>query len=143
MISNSSTLTALVVCFIVLSTAWNISCPYLVRALDAVYASMMFGFRAVVTWFMGLIIYYALSGESPYGESWTRWSPLILAGLIVLVVGALVYSKALQGIALWQKVFGDNEACVNHASVAKVQSGRNERQGSSELIAGDVEKNTV
>ena len=114
MISNSGTLAGLVVSFVALSTAWNILCPYLIEALDAVYGSMMFGFRAVLTWILGIAIFYcAGSDETAYGESWTRFSPLILVGLVVLTFGALIYSQALQGTAFAKACFGDNAPCVN------------------------------
>ena len=49
----------------------------------------------------------------------------ILAGLVVLVLGALVYSKALQQTALWHTVFGVNRPCVNRGveTVSGIDSG--------------------
>ena len=69
------------------------------QQLSSVHRNLVSAVRTVLVWVGMLILYYNTShscekGKASYGEEWSKWSLLELAGFIVLVGGTVLYSYA-------------------------------------------------
>lgn len=65
------------------------------QQLSAVHRNLVSAVRTVLVWVGSIILYYTTKDDSTvYGEQWTNWSLLELAGFIVLVAGTVLYSYA-------------------------------------------------
>lgn len=58
--------------------------------LDAVWHAILDNFRPISVWSVDLLIFVITSGA--YGEDWTVYSWLQLAGLVLLLYGTAVYN---------------------------------------------------
>jgi hypothetical protein len=66
--------------------------------LNSVWHAILDNFRPITVWLTGLFIYYAISPS--FGEAWTQWSYIQVAGMIVLLYGTAVYNAPNAGSVL-------------------------------------------
>ena len=69
---------------------YNIFAIYVTYLLSSVWHAILENFRPGSIWAMDLLLYYALT-ERAFGEAWTRWSWMQLAGMIIMMAGTAVY----------------------------------------------------
>eukprot|EP00769_Ergobibamus_cyprinoides_P000901 gnl/Ergobibamus_cyprinoides/191.p1 GENE.gnl/Ergobibamus_cyprinoides/191~~gnl/Ergobibamus_cyprinoides/191.p1 ORF type:complete len:398 (-),score=190.63 gnl/Ergobibamus_cyprinoides/191:29-1117(-) len=96
MLHNNSQIvhTAMVywICILVL----NYSGMLVTSELTAVHRTIFESVRTIAIWITDLLIYYVFSPDSVYGESWTTYSWLQLAGFFVLVFSTFFYNAMVR-----------------------------------------------
>ena len=95
MIHSSTALQGMIVFYIVSITAFNVSAIYVTFLMDSVWRSILANFRPVAVWGTDLILYYVFTRHT-FGEAWTVWSWLQLAGMGLLFVGTAVYNASIR-----------------------------------------------
>lgn len=96
MLQNSRSLQYLVLLYIFSVFTYNMSGILVTYALSAVHRTMLEASRTAVIWIIDLVIHYWIAPTSSYGEVWTVWSWLQLAGFGVLILGQSVYSEIIK-----------------------------------------------
>lgn len=95
MIANSATV-RLVLCwyflFVFLYNSFGVLVTYL---LNSIWHAILDNFRPITVWGADLLIFYAIS-HGAFGEEWTSWSYLELAGLGILLLGTAVYNASIR-----------------------------------------------
>lgn len=66
---------------------------YITKLLDALWKALVDSFRPVTVWGIDLALHYLLSPS--FGEAWTRFGFVQLAGMTVLFVGTATYNGSL------------------------------------------------
>ena len=74
---------------------YNMAAIHLTFELEAVWRSILENFRPVGVWAFGVGIFAASAGQ--FGEPWTRWSWLQLAGAGTLLLGTATYNGSFGG----------------------------------------------
>ena len=65
------------------------------QQLSSVHRNLVSAVRTVLVWVGSIILYYVtVNDQVVYGEQWTSWSLLELAGFLVLVASTIAYSYA-------------------------------------------------
>ena len=106
MIVNSSDISWMVALYIVSITLFNIFCVIITFMLNSVWHAILDNFRPITVWGSSLFIFYFI--EPSFGESWTPWSFMQLAGLFVLLYGTAVYNAPNSASI---KLEGDLKSC--------------------------------
>lgn len=96
MLQNSKSLQYLVLLYVFSVFTYNMSGMLVTYALSAVHRTMLEASRTAVIWIIDLAIHYWIAPSSSYGEIWTVWSWLQLAGFGVLILGQSVYSEIVR-----------------------------------------------
>jgi len=96
MISNSGPLFWLVIVYLFSCGTFNASGISVTGALSATQRQIMDASRTSVIWLFGLTVHYLIDETSPYGEAWTVYSYLELAGFLMLVAGQSIYGEFLK-----------------------------------------------
>lgn len=96
MLKNSQPLQYLVLLYVFSVFTYNMSGMLVTYALSAVHRTMLEASRTAVIWIIDLVIHYWIAPTSSYGEIWTVWSWLQLAGFGVLILGQSVYSEIVK-----------------------------------------------
>ncbi|RHY39295.1 hypothetical protein DYB38_007771 [Aphanomyces astaci] len=91
MMQNSAKLTYYCVLYVISITGFNVASIYVTFFLDSVWRSILVNFRPVAIWVTSLLFYYVFTNGT-YGETWTNWSWLQLAGMLLLFFGTAVYN---------------------------------------------------
>ena len=76
-------------------TGYNVAAIFITFLLEAVWRSILENFRPVAVWGTDLALFYVFTAGG-FGEAWTVWSWLELAGMIVLLLGTAVYNGSVQ-----------------------------------------------
>lgn len=63
--------------------------------MGAVFRTVLETMRTLLVWIVGLLLFYTTQGR--FGEEWTKYSFMQLAGFALLVGGTFVYA---QGVSL-------------------------------------------
>ena len=63
--------------------------------LNSVWHAILDNFRPITVWGTDLFIFYVIT--TAFGEEWTKWSYVQLAGLFVLLYGTAVYNAPHAG----------------------------------------------
>jgi len=95
MIQNSSAVMWVLVAFIFTVFFYNVFAVYVTHLLSAVWHAILDNFRPVSVWGTDLLLYYVFS-HGVFGETWTRWSWLQLAGMFVLFFGTAVFNGTIR-----------------------------------------------
>jgi drug/metabolite transporter (DMT)-like permease len=96
MMSNNKSLQYLVLLYVFSVFTYNMSGMLVTYALSAVHRTMLEASRTAVIWIVDLVIHYWISPNSSYGETWSTWSWLQLAGFALLILGQSVYSELVK-----------------------------------------------
>ena len=75
-------------------TGYNVAAIFITFLLEAVWRSILENFRPVAVWGTDLALFYVFTAGG-FGEAWTVWSWLELAGMIVLLLGTAVYNGSV------------------------------------------------
>eukprot|EP00522_Entomoneis_paludosa_P006987 CAMPEP_0172444098 /NCGR_PEP_ID=MMETSP1065-20121228/4211_1 /TAXON_ID=265537 /ORGANISM="Amphiprora paludosa, Strain CCMP125" /LENGTH=474 /DNA_ID=CAMNT_0013194517 /DNA_START=199 /DNA_END=1623 /DNA_ORIENTATION=+ len=75
---------------------YNLFAVLVTFALNSVWHAILDNFRPITVWLTDLAIYYVFTGGA-YGETWTVYSYLQLAGMMVLLYGTSVYNAPHAG----------------------------------------------
>ncbi|CAD7970984.1 unnamed protein product [Amoebophrya sp. A120] len=96
MIRNSTTLIVLTVTYLLTCSFYNFCGMSITRYLSAVHRTMLDAWRTMVVWLTGIFYFYCVDPTSDFGEPWTPYSYLQLAGFGSLILGQLIYGGLLR-----------------------------------------------
>lgn len=65
--------------------------------LNSVWHAILDNFRPITVWVTDLFIFYAITTSGDFGEPWTKWSWVQVAGMIVLLYGTAIYNAPNAG----------------------------------------------
>lgn len=74
---------------------YNIFAIYVTYLLCSIWHAILENFRPGAVWALDLLLYYWLT-RGKFGEAWTRWSWLELAGMCVMIAGTAVYNASIE-----------------------------------------------
>lgn len=69
---------------------YNLFAVLVTFSLSSIWHSILDNFRPLTVWITDLAIYYTISRH--FGEPWTRYSYVELAGMLVLIYGTAIYN---------------------------------------------------
>lgn len=95
MISNSATIQHVLVWYFAMVFLYNSFGVLVTYLLNSVWHAILDNFRPITVWGADLFIFYAIS-HGTFGEAWTTWSYLELAGLAILLFGTAVYNASVR-----------------------------------------------
>jgi len=75
---------------------YNLFAVLVTFALNSVWHAILDNFRPITVWLTDLAIYYIITSGN-YGETWTVYSYLQLAGMMVLLYGTSIYNAPHAG----------------------------------------------
>eukprot|EP00927_Polykrikos_kofoidii_P041746 TRINITY_DN3559_c0_g1_i1.p1 TRINITY_DN3559_c0_g1~~TRINITY_DN3559_c0_g1_i1.p1 ORF type:complete len:422 (+),score=53.22 TRINITY_DN3559_c0_g1_i1:70-1335(+) len=96
MIKNSGTLTTVIIVYLFSCATFNATGIAVTGALSAVHRMMLDASRTILIWAFGIIVHYCFDETSKFGEVWTSYSFIQLAGFAVLVIGQAIYGGILR-----------------------------------------------
>lgn len=73
---------------------FNIFAIYVTYLLNSVWHAILENFRPGSVWLIDLLLYYVFTKHA-FGESWTKWSWLELAGMGLMLFGTAVYNASV------------------------------------------------
>lgn len=65
-------------------------------ALSAVHRVMLEALRTLIVWAFGLFVHYKIDPSSKFGEAWTPYSLLEVAGFVMLILGQALYGGMIK-----------------------------------------------
>lgn len=80
--------------------AYNLFAVLVTFSLSSIWHAILDNFRPITIWAVDLVIYYVIAVGGDFGEPWTRWSALQVAGMCVLLYGTAVYNAPNSGSIL-------------------------------------------
>ncbi|KAJ6226381.1 hypothetical protein M0813_10902 [Anaeramoeba flamelloides] len=95
MLSNSSFLVGITICYVLVILMYNYSGMMITSFSSALLRNIIDGLRTLLIWGIQLVIHYS-SPKSGFGEKWTNWSYLELVGFAGLIYGTFVYNKIIK-----------------------------------------------
>jgi len=96
LLKNSMPLVYVVLLFLFSCATFNATGIAVTQSLSGVHRMMLDASRTVLIWAFGLAVHYYWDPNSPFGEVWTDYSYLQMAGFVVLVSGQAVYGEVLK-----------------------------------------------
>lgn len=95
MVQHNVELQAMVLVYIFTITAFNASAIFVTFLMDSVWRSILANFRPVAIWATDLALFYFVTNGA-FGERWTPWSWVQLAGMMMLFFGTAVYNASIR-----------------------------------------------
>ncbi|OQR82281.1 Drug/Metabolite Transporter (DMT) Superfamily [Achlya hypogyna] len=89
-VATNTTVQWLVLGQLVCLLLMNVFRMLVIFVLDALWVSIMNNFRTGGVWAVDLVLYHGIT-HGAFGEAWTPWSWLELAGMFVLFIGTAVH----------------------------------------------------
>lgn len=77
--------------------SYNLFSVMVTFLLNSVWHAILDNFRPATVWITDLLIYYVIAYGSDFGESWTKYSYIQVAGMAVLLYGTSVYNAPNPG----------------------------------------------
>lgn len=91
--SNNGLVVAMSIIFAFALFIMNWQSQQITAVLSAVHRNLVSAVRTVLVWIGSIILFYATQHQkNVYGEKWTNWTLVELAGFVVLVSGTVMYS---------------------------------------------------
>jgi len=95
MFQSSGTIQAAFAIYFLTILLYNLFAVLVTYMLDSIWHAILDNFRPITVWMTDLFIFYVITAS--FGEPWTRWSPMQLIGLSVLLYGTSVYNAPNEG----------------------------------------------
>jgi drug/metabolite transporter (DMT)-like permease len=77
---------------------YNIFAVLVTFLLNSIWHAILDNFRPITVWLTDMVIFYLV--DQSFGEPWTTWSFLQLAGMVVLLYGTAIYNAPHAGSVL-------------------------------------------
>jgi hypothetical protein len=77
---------------------YNIFAVLVTFLLNSIWHAILDNFRPITVWLTDMVIFYLV--DKSFGEPWTTWSYLQLAGMVVLLYGTAIYNAPHAGSIL-------------------------------------------
>eukprot|EP00727_Mastigamoeba_balamuthi_P013153 m51a1_g8460 hypothetical protein (420) ;mRNA; r:425930-427468 len=90
MMGHSAPLLVFILVYIVSDALFNFFGVNVTKYLSAVHRTIIDACRSIFVWAWQLLTYYCISER--YGEKWTKYSGLQVAGFVLLIVGTVIYN---------------------------------------------------
>ncbi|CAE8631966.1 unnamed protein product, partial [Polarella glacialis] len=113
LLASNSNLAVMVGLYTFSCATYNMAGIAVTGALSAVHRVMLEALRTLIVWAFGLTVHYCISKESPFGESWTSYSWLEVAGFVLLICGQAIYGAMVKvpGLSYPQEDFAEALLC--------------------------------
>ncbi|RLN68824.1 hypothetical protein BBJ29_006521 [Phytophthora kernoviae] len=95
MLLNSSLAQLVVFIYLVAILGYNVFAVSVTYLLNSIWHAILDNFRPITVWGTDLLLFYLFT-RGEFGERWTIWSWLQLAGMIMLLLGTAVYNGTLR-----------------------------------------------
>eukprot|EP00445_Apocalathium_hangoei_P009373 CAMPEP_0203868366 /NCGR_PEP_ID=MMETSP0359-20131031/17065_1 /ASSEMBLY_ACC=CAM_ASM_000338 /TAXON_ID=268821 /ORGANISM="Scrippsiella Hangoei, Strain SHTV-5" /LENGTH=414 /DNA_ID=CAMNT_0050786765 /DNA_START=80 /DNA_END=1324 /DNA_ORIENTATION=+ len=96
MLCNNHRLLCLICLYIFSCSTYNIAGMMVTGSLSAVHRTMLEASRTMVIWALNLFVHYFVDPTAGFGEAWTPYSYIQLAGFVVVIFGQTVYGGLLR-----------------------------------------------
>ncbi len=96
MLQNSSSLQVVIGLYLISCSLYNFCGMSITKYLNSIHRTMLDAWRTLFIWGSGLYYHYYVDESSAFGEVWTKYSYLQLAGFSCLICGQLVYGGLLR-----------------------------------------------
>merc|ERR1712232_1030119 len=96
MLGNSKSLQLVIGVYLMTCSLYNFCGMSITKYLNSVHRTMLDAWRTLFIWGSGLYYHYYVDSSSAFGEVWTSYSWIQLAGFVVLIFGQLVYGGLLR-----------------------------------------------
>ncbi|GLD96666.1 hypothetical protein PINS_up005349 [Pythium insidiosum] len=95
MLKNSSLAQTIALVYVLVILGYNVFAVSVTYLLNSIWHAILDNFRPITVWGTDLLLFYVFTSGA-FGEAWTIWSWLQLAGMIVLLVGTAVYNGTIK-----------------------------------------------
>jgi hypothetical protein len=90
MISSNPAIANMLLAFIVTVFLYNVFALFVTNLFSSIWHVILDNFRPIAVWGTDLVVFYAVTAGR-FGEPWTRWSNIEMAGMLLLLLGTAVY----------------------------------------------------
>jgi multidrug transporter EmrE-like cation transporter len=98
MFTHNATVQWAFVIYFVTIFLYNLFAVLVTYMLNSVWHGILDNFRPVTVWVTDLVIFYVIiKGNGDFGEPWTKYSPIQVFGMFVLLYGTAVYNAPNPG----------------------------------------------
>jgi hypothetical protein len=101
LLKNTRSIQIVMAIYILAVFSYNLFAVQVTFLLSSVWHSILDNFRPMTVWITDLCIYYVITNHS-FGEEWSKYSWIQLAGMIVLITGTMIYNAPDGGSLLLQ-----------------------------------------
>ncbi|CAH0521132.1 unnamed protein product [Peronospora belbahrii] len=95
MLMNSGLAQVVVVVYLLVILGYNVLAVSVTYLLNSIWHAILDNFRPITVWGADLMLFYFFT-QGHFGEQWTIWSWLQLAGMATLLAGTAVYNGTLR-----------------------------------------------
>ena len=95
MLRNSGLAQVIVMIYLLVILGYNVFAVSVTYLLNSIWHAILDNFRPITVWAADLMLFYFLT-QGQFGERWTIWSWLQLAGMTTLLLGTAVYNGTLR-----------------------------------------------
>jgi drug/metabolite transporter (DMT)-like permease len=141
MIRNNDHLLLMCFLYLLAITCYNVCAIFITSLLESVWRAILENFRPIAVWSTDLVLFYLITNRT-FGEEWTVWCWLELAGMCLLLYGTAVYNGSIRHSCFTYPEFEDDDKVTATATMEThmqspliVKSPAYLRKKSSELRA--------
>eukprot|EP00824_Muranothrix_gubernata_P023921 TRINITY_DN6709_c1_g2_i2.p1 TRINITY_DN6709_c1_g2~~TRINITY_DN6709_c1_g2_i2.p1 ORF type:complete len:409 (-),score=93.90 TRINITY_DN6709_c1_g2_i2:311-1537(-) len=91
MLGRNGEIVGVIIFYMLVILVYNIAGMWITQQFSAVYRTILEGARTACIWGTNLFIFYAI--DKSYGEQWTWWSVMELAGFFLMIAGTVIYNE--------------------------------------------------
>lgn len=92
----NSQLAQIVACiYVLVILGYNVFAVSVTYLLNSIWHAILDNFRPITVWGTDLLLFYTFT-HGQFGETWTIWSWLQLAGMLTLLVGTAIYNGTIK-----------------------------------------------
>ncbi|CAI5707494.1 unnamed protein product [Peronospora effusa] len=95
MLMNSGLAQIIVMVYLLVILGYNVFAVSVTYLLNSIWHAILDNFRPITVWAADLMLFYFFT-QGQFGERWTIWSWLQLAGMTTLLLGTAVYNGTLR-----------------------------------------------
>ncbi|CAH0491993.1 unnamed protein product [Peronospora farinosa] len=95
MLMNSGLAQIIVMVYLLVILGYNVFAVSVTYLLNSIWHAILDNFRPITVWAADLMLFYFFT-QGQFGERWTIWSWLQLAGMTTLLAGTAVYNGTLR-----------------------------------------------
>ncbi|RHY21246.1 hypothetical protein DYB25_006149 [Aphanomyces astaci] len=94
MLAHNQTAQIAAAIFLVVILGYNVFAVFVTFLLNSIWHAILDNFRPITVWATDLSLFYIFTPKT-FGEAWTPWSYLELAGMFTLLLGTAVYNGTI------------------------------------------------
>lgn len=95
LLSNSTSAQSITLVYLAAVLGYNVFAVLVTYLLNSIWHAILDNFRPISVWGVDLLLFYVVTQHS-FGEAWTPWSWIQLAGMGGLLIGTAVYNGSLR-----------------------------------------------